>query len=181
MTTRATPDAPTDDELTSRLRMVVTRLSRRLRQEANEGATPSQLAALATVERHGPITLGDLAGHERVRPPTMTRIVAGLEETRLVRREIDTADRRVARDDHARRFATARAFAHPQGRVSRVAARAPRSRRPRGCRAGGADPRGVGRRVPVTAHERAGVIRWRGLAIRVKMPDGLTPTCDVRR
>ncbi len=97
MTAGATPDAPTDDELTSRLRMVVTRLSRRLRQEANEGATPSQLAALATVERHGPITLGELAGHERVRPPTMTRIVAGLEETSLVRREIDTADRRVAR------------------------------------------------------------------------------------
>ena len=85
------------DEMTSRLRMVVARLSRRLRQEANEGATPSQLAALATVERHGPITLGDLAGHERVRPPTMTRIVAGLEETALVRRDIDPADRRVAR------------------------------------------------------------------------------------
>jgi DNA-binding MarR family transcriptional regulator len=85
------------DELTSRLRMVVTRLSRRLRQEANEGATPSQLAALATVERQGPITLGDLAGHERVRPPTMTRIVAGLEEAKLVRREIDPSDRRVAR------------------------------------------------------------------------------------
>lgn len=84
-------------ELTSRLRMVVARLSRRLRQEANEGATPSQLAALATIERNGPITLGDLAGHERVRPPTMTRIVTGLEETSLVRREIDPGDRRVAR------------------------------------------------------------------------------------
>ena len=84
-------------ELTSRLRMVVARLSRRLRQEANEGATPSQLAALATVERHGSMTLGDLAAHERVRPPTMTRIVAGLEESGLLRREIDPADRRVAR------------------------------------------------------------------------------------
>jgi DNA-binding MarR family transcriptional regulator len=85
------------DELTSRLRMVVARLSRRLRQEANEGATPSQLAALATVERHGPMTLGDLAAHERVRPPTMTRIVAGLEEGGLLSREIDPADRRVSR------------------------------------------------------------------------------------
>jgi len=97
VTAKSTPGAGADDELTSRLRMVVTRLSRRLRQEANEGATPSQLAALATVERHGPITLGDLAGHERVRPPTMTRIVAGLEEARLVRRETDATDRRVAR------------------------------------------------------------------------------------
>jgi DNA-binding MarR family transcriptional regulator len=91
------PAATDADEMTSRLRMVVARLSRRLRQEANEGATPSQLAALATVERHGPITLGDLAGSERVRPPTMTRIVAGLEETALVRRDIDPTDRRVAR------------------------------------------------------------------------------------
>ena len=97
VTAKSTPRTATEDELTSRLRMVVARLSRRLRQEANEGATPSQLAALATVERHGPITLGDLAGHERVRPPTMTRIVAGLEETGLVRREIDATDRRVAR------------------------------------------------------------------------------------
>jgi DNA-binding MarR family transcriptional regulator len=97
VTAKSGAGVATDDELTSRLRMVVTRLSRRLRQEANEGATPSQLAALATVERHGPITLGDLAGHERVRPPTMTRIVAGLEETSLVRREIDATDRRVAR------------------------------------------------------------------------------------
>ena len=97
VTAKSGGGAATDDELTSRLRMVVTRLSRRLRQEANEGATPSQLAALATVERHGPITLGDLAGHERVRPPTMTRIVAGLEEASLVRREVDAADRRVAR------------------------------------------------------------------------------------
>jgi len=97
VTAKSTPGAGADDELTSRLRMVVTRLSRRLRQEANEGATPSQLAAPETDERHGPITLGDLAGHERVRPPTMTRIVAGLEEARLVRRETDATDRRVAR------------------------------------------------------------------------------------
>jgi DNA-binding MarR family transcriptional regulator len=97
-TTRSpAPGGAAADELTSRLRMVVARLSRRLRQEANEGATPSQLAALATIERHGPITLGDLAAHERVRPPTMTRIIAGLEETRLVRRDIDPSDRRVAR------------------------------------------------------------------------------------
>jgi DNA-binding MarR family transcriptional regulator len=84
-------------EMTTRLRMVVARLNRRLRQEANEGATPSQLAALGTIEHHGPITLGDLATHERVRPPTMTRIVAGLEETKLVKRSVDPSDRRVSR------------------------------------------------------------------------------------
>jgi DNA-binding MarR family transcriptional regulator len=89
--------AEPDGELTSRLRMVVARLNRRLRQEANQGVTPSQLAAMATVERHGPITLGELASHERVRPPTMTRIVTGLEEMQWVRRETDPSDRRVAR------------------------------------------------------------------------------------
>jgi DNA-binding MarR family transcriptional regulator len=94
---RSSATTESTDELTSRLRMVVARLSRRLRQEANEGATPSQLAALATVERHGPMTLGDLAAHERVRPPTMTRIVAGLEESGLLSREIDPSDRRVSR------------------------------------------------------------------------------------
>ena len=83
--------------MTTRLRMVVARLNRRLRQEGNEGATPSQLAALATIERHGPITLGELAAFERVRPPTMTRIVAGLEETKLVQRTVDASDRRVSR------------------------------------------------------------------------------------
>jgi DNA-binding MarR family transcriptional regulator len=93
----ATQENPAPDEITSRLRMVVARLSRRLRQEANEGATPSQLAALATVDRHGAMTLGELADHERVRPPTMTRIVAGLEEGGLLRRAIDPSDRRVAR------------------------------------------------------------------------------------
>lgn len=95
----STPDGAIDlhSEMTSRLRMVVARLHRRLRQETNEGATPSQLAALATIERHGPMTLGELADHERVRPPTMTRIVAGLEEAKFVRRDIDPKDRRVAR------------------------------------------------------------------------------------
>ena len=87
-----------DNELASRLRLAVTRLSRRLRQEAaSGGVSPSQLATLATVERHGPLPLGELAARERVQPPTMTRIVAGLEEAKLVARHADESDRRVAR------------------------------------------------------------------------------------
>jgi DNA-binding MarR family transcriptional regulator len=87
-----------DTELASRLRLAVTRLARRLRQEAaSGGVSPSQLATLATIERHGPLPLGELAARERVQPPTMTRIVAGLEETRLVARHPDANDRRVAR------------------------------------------------------------------------------------
>src|SRR5438105_10288527 len=85
-------------ELTSRLRLAVGRLGRRLRQQAASGdLSQSQQSALFTVEHHGPITLGDLAAHERVQPPTMTRIVAALEELGLVHRDVDAADRRIAR------------------------------------------------------------------------------------
>src|SRR3954469_15892747 len=88
-----------ESELASSLRLSVTRLARRLRQQASAEAevTPSQLAALSSVERLGPITLGDLAAVERVQPPTMTRIVAGLEDAGLVSRHVDDRDRRIAR------------------------------------------------------------------------------------
>src|SRR5437764_9162406 len=86
-----------DTELAARLRLAVTRLARRLRQQADGEATPSQLSALASVERLGPITLGELAAVERVQPPSMTRIVAGLEEAGFVSRQVDPRDRRVAR------------------------------------------------------------------------------------
>jgi DNA-binding MarR family transcriptional regulator len=55
------------------------------------------VATLSSVERLGPITLGDLAAVERVQPPTMTRIVSGLEEAGLVSRHVDEKDRRIAR------------------------------------------------------------------------------------
>jgi DNA-binding MarR family transcriptional regulator len=80
----------------ARLRLAVMRLARRLRQEAEPGITPSQLAALSSIARLGPLTLGALSSVERVRPPTMTRIVAGLEEAELVTRRADPNDRRVA-------------------------------------------------------------------------------------
>ncbi|MHB1487459.1 MAG: MarR family winged helix-turn-helix transcriptional regulator [Acidimicrobiales bacterium] len=86
-----------DSELAARLRMAVTRLSRRLRQQADVGITPTQLSALASVERLEPVTLGELAGREQVQPPSMTRVVAVLEEAGLVVRQVDERDRRVAR------------------------------------------------------------------------------------
>ncbi len=76
--------------------MVVTRLARRLRQQGESAASPTQLAALATIEREGPLTLGELAAIERVRPPTITAAVGRLEEQGLVRRRADRRDRRVA-------------------------------------------------------------------------------------
>ena len=86
-----------EERLAAELRLVVMRLARRLRQQAPADVTPSMLSALTVVERLGPITLGDLAGFERVRPPTMTRIVARLEEDGLVEREPDESDGRVTR------------------------------------------------------------------------------------
>ena len=87
-------------ELASHLRLAVARLHRRARQEAvtaGDDLSASRLAALATIEKQGPITLGELAAEEQVQPPSMTRIVARLEEQGLVAREVDPADRRVAR------------------------------------------------------------------------------------
>jgi DNA-binding MarR family transcriptional regulator len=72
------------------------RLARRLRQRAEAGITPSMLSALSSIERLGPITLGDLAAAERVRPPSLTAIVSRLEEDGLVAREADPEDGRVA-------------------------------------------------------------------------------------
>jgi DNA-binding MarR family transcriptional regulator len=82
-------------DLAERLRLGVTRLARRLRQQSGTGISPTQQAALATIERRGPLTLGELAAHERVQPPTITVAVGKLEEHSLVRRRRDTADRRV--------------------------------------------------------------------------------------
>jgi DNA-binding MarR family transcriptional regulator len=85
------------DVLPSQLRLAVMRLARRLRQEAGSDVTLSQLSALATVARRGPVSLKELADVERISPPSMTRISTGLEERGLVVRTVDAADRRVAR------------------------------------------------------------------------------------
>jgi DNA-binding MarR family transcriptional regulator len=86
-----------DVELPSHLRLVVTRLARRLRQESAGGLTPSQTSALATISRHDGVTPSELADLERVRRPTVTRVIDSLEEAGLVTRTADQADRRVCR------------------------------------------------------------------------------------
>ena len=90
---QATPDARLG-ELAARLRLVITRTARRLRQEAGTELSPTQTAALATIERHGPLTPSELAELERVQRPTATRIVARLEDEALVERASDPADGR---------------------------------------------------------------------------------------
>ena len=91
------PAASSPPEMAARLRLSATRLARRLRQESGAGLTSSQLSALAVIERHGPLTLGALAEHEGVAPPSITRVVARLEGDGLVVRQADPDDRRVAR------------------------------------------------------------------------------------
>ena len=93
--------APAGSELPAdfapRLRMATMRLARLLRQHADPDHSQTLISALATVARCGPVTLGRLAELEAVQPPSMTRIVAKLDELGLLARVTDDADRRVAR------------------------------------------------------------------------------------
>lgn len=88
---------PPVDEVAAALRLSTTRLARRLRAEADMGLTPSLLSALAVVHVHGPLTLGAVAQLEGIAPPTVTKIVAKLQDQGLVERITDPSDRRVCR------------------------------------------------------------------------------------
>lgn len=70
----------------SRLRVAIARLSRRLRRHELAGLTPTKLSALSSVDRLGPIRLGDLAAAEGIAPSTLTRLVTALEELGFVKR-----------------------------------------------------------------------------------------------
>src|SRR5579864_8560174 len=89
-----------DAGLATTLRISVSRLARRLRVErtvpglAEPDLSDTQLAALAALERHDSMTPGELAEHEKVQPPSMTRVIAVLEERGLVKREPHATDRR---------------------------------------------------------------------------------------
>jgi DNA-binding MarR family transcriptional regulator len=84
-------------ETADRLGMAITRLARLLRQQAVDDLTPTMRAAVGTIAREGPLTLGELAASEQVAPPTVTKVVAKLEDRGLVEREADPTDRRVVR------------------------------------------------------------------------------------
>ena len=96
------PSAPTStvddvEAMAASLRLSSHRLARRLRRQTDTGLTPSQLSVLSTIEYHEPMTLGRLAEHERVSPPTITKVVAKLEADGLISRQTDPHDRRVQR------------------------------------------------------------------------------------
>ena len=87
--------AVSDPALASALRLAVMRLARRMRAERPQSAlTLTQLAALATLERHGPLTPRELAAAERVTPPSMTRVVTALEAAGLATRTDHPSDGR---------------------------------------------------------------------------------------
>lgn len=81
-------------DVAAHLRLSITRAARRLRQEASGGLGPSLGAALATIDRFGPLTPSEVATREGIQRPSVTRMVARLEEQGLVAREADPDDRR---------------------------------------------------------------------------------------
>jgi DNA-binding MarR family transcriptional regulator len=97
MTTEADKTSLTDSA--AKLRMAIVRTSRRLRQEAageTAGLTPTSVAALASIDRHGPLTPSELARIEAVKRPTVTRTLGCLEREGLIERTPDPADGRSA-------------------------------------------------------------------------------------
>jgi DNA-binding MarR family transcriptional regulator len=84
-------------ELASALRPALLRLTRLVRnQRADMSVTLTALSALGTLKKRGPMSAGDLAAYERVQPPSMTKVIAGLEEKGLVERAAHPTDRRSA-------------------------------------------------------------------------------------
>ena len=77
------------------LRLAVMRVSRRIRQERSvDDVTPGQYSVLAGLANHGPLTPGEIAAHEKVQPPSMTRTIAALEGLGLVSRTDHPTDGR---------------------------------------------------------------------------------------
>ena len=91
---RRPPSAPEIPEQAARLRLAIARTARRLRQSAGSELGASSVAALATIEREGPLTPSELADAEAIKRPTATKIVSRLEAAELVERAPDPADGR---------------------------------------------------------------------------------------
>lgn len=105
-------DLDLDLELVARVRVAVARLNRQLRQQAGDGLSPTLQSALVSIEKRGPLSLGDLASIERVAPATVTKIVGKLCDQGLIERSPDPDDRRVTlvalTADGAKRLAESR-------------------------------------------------------------------------
>src|SRR5437660_11561413 len=85
-------------DVADRLHSAAIHLLRQVRkQDVATREAPARLSALSVVVFGGPVTLGQLARAEQVKPPTMTKLVTGLEKEGLVRREIDPRDKRLVK------------------------------------------------------------------------------------
>lgn len=84
-------------ELAALLRPSLLRLTRLVRnQRVDTSITLTHLSAIASLSKHGPMSAGELATVEKVQPPSMTKVLAGLEQRGLVRRDVHPTDRRQA-------------------------------------------------------------------------------------
>ena len=83
------PEADVD-----RLRLVTLRLGRLIRTSSSSAVTPSQLTVLVTLSKAGPLTVGQIADREQIRPPSASKIVAALEQSGFVTRTVSPTDRR---------------------------------------------------------------------------------------
>lgn len=91
------PTRTTIAELAAHLRPSLLRLTRTIRnQRVDMSVTLTQLSAMGTLHKHGPMSAGELANCERVQPPSMTKVLSMLEERGLVRRDSHPGDRRQA-------------------------------------------------------------------------------------
>lgn len=87
----------TVSELAAVLRPSLLRLTRLIRnQRVDMSVTLTQISAMATLAKRGPMSAGELASCEKVQPPSMTKVLANLEERGLVRREVHPSDKRQA-------------------------------------------------------------------------------------
>jgi DNA-binding MarR family transcriptional regulator len=85
------------NELATQLRPALLRVTRALRsQRVDTSLTLTYVSALGALARHGAMTAGQLAAVERVQPPSMTKIIALLDERGLVTRELNPHDKRQA-------------------------------------------------------------------------------------
>ncbi len=84
------------DDLPARLRLAVGRLNRRIRVDSQAALPPLQTSVLATLADHEPLRLSELARREAVTPPTMSRVLAALDDSGLLIRTPDPQDARSA-------------------------------------------------------------------------------------
>jgi DNA-binding MarR family transcriptional regulator len=95
----SSPTPALDVDTSARLRVIIGRLSRRLRPTAAgaaAGLTPTRISVLLNVVREGPMRLSDLAASEGINPTMLSRVLADLVELGLLERSSDEGDRRSA-------------------------------------------------------------------------------------